>query len=315
MNCHSCDELIKPRKIPLDVAKLRLFSKNCKDCVKTCMEHKKKGKIPLKCRDYVTNNKMLIKILEKIADQPVKVKKNIKSTFPKALETKDVLFRPNKRTFNPRSITPPITRPTGSPTGRPVERPLTVVPRAIPSRYQGPRGPRGLGPRGNSGLNTSRPATQRPRRPPTTQIVQPGYETLGFNTSRPTTNGPRGVHPDYEALGFNTSRPTTHGFPGAGPEALGFHPTTHGPRNLARPDYEALGYNSIRPTTTQGPRNLARPDYEALGYNSIRPTTTQVPRNLARPDYEALGFNTIRPTTTRGATPPGFEEIMRRLRA
>jgi hypothetical protein len=280
MNCHSCDVLIKPRKIPLDVTKLREFSKNCRDCVKTCMEYKKKGKVPATCRDYVSNNKMLIKILEKMSEKPIKVKKNIKNTFPKDLETKDVLFRHNKRTLNPRSTGP--VRSTS-------HRPITVVPHVIPSRYQGPRGPRGI-----SGLNTSSPTTQRPsgsngtRRPPTTQIVHPAYEVVEFNTSRP-----RGIHPDYEALGFNTSRP----------------PTNQGPRGI-HPDYEALGFNAIRPPTTQGPRG-APPAYEALGFNAIRPPTTQGPRGI-HPGFETLGFNTSSPPTNQGprrGAPSGFEGV------
>jgi hypothetical protein len=262
MNCHSCDVLIKPRKIPLDVTKLRAISKNCKDCVKTCMEYKKKGKVPATCRDYVSNNKMLIKILEKMAEKPIKVKKNIKNTFPKDLETKDVSFRHNKRTLNPRLT------PTRSASHYPTGRPITVVPRVIPSPYQGPRGP--LGPSGSNGT----------RRPPTTQIVHPDYEALGFNTSRP-----RGVHPDYEALGVNTSRP----------------PTNQGPRRGA----------PFSPPTNQGPRRGAPPAYEALGFNTSRPPTNQGPRRGAPSGFEGLGFNTSRP---RGI-PAGYEEIMRRFNA
>ena len=271
MNCHSCDVLIKPRKIPLDVAKLRAISKNCKDCVKTCMEYKKKGKVPATCRDYVSNNKMLIKILEKMAEKPIKVKKNIKNTFPKDLETKDALFRHNIRTLSPRSTTP-VHRIVPSTSPRPISRPTTIIPRVVPSR-------------GISGLNTSRPkTTQRPsgfngpRRPPTTQIVHPDYETLGFNTSRP-----REIHPDYETLGINTSRPS--GIP-SGFEAMGLN-SSYSPTIGAPPAYETLGFNTGRPPTTQGPRRGAPSGFEGLGFNTARPTT-QGPRRGIHPAFETL---------------------------
>ena len=357
MNCHSCDVLIMPRKMQLDVAKFRSLAKNCSDCVKTCVDYKKKkGKVPATCRDYVSNNKMLIKILEKISKKPIKMKKNIINTFPKDLETKHVSFSQKKRIISPQLITP-VHRFAPSASQRPISRPSTTIPRVVPSRSQGSRGT--LGPRGISGLNTRlSTTTQRPsgpRRPPTTQIVHPDYEALGFNTSRPRgvhpafetprssgpTQGPRGAPPGFESLGFNTSRP--RGIP-SGFEAMGlnssYSPTTQGPREVL-PAYETLGFNTGRPTTTQGPRRGAPSGFEGLGFNtsprrgapsgfeamglnSSYSPTTQGPSGPP-PAYEARGFNTSRSfapaQVPRRSAPSGFEahpnyeEIMRRLNA